>query len=893
MHAVQRCAADGSAWEIVEICAPGGVCEDGVCVDPCTVAEQTQRTRGCSFRLSPLDRVAETDIETGVAVTVPIDSDTAWIALNDVTTGDAIASDLAVEPGETRVIPLPSHEPLHGSSKGHSSIQLTSSVPVSVQQLLSLPSSATPLTEASLTLPDHGSGQEFVVSSWPTASNPGGDGVHVGWVNIVSMHHEDTTISLVPRAPVAPGPAGSGLVAGKPNQRMSFSLGAGRVAHLETMPLAGVDWTGTNIRSDHPIQVVVGHECAEVPRRTGLCGAVVEQLTPLAMWGSQVIAVPFKPRSETQVDMWRIVAGANDVQVETHPAQPGYSAFILPKGGFVTLGAQEPFAIVSTGPIAVTQWMTGAFYPGHNTSCPVAGLGAVNATYVPPVEQFSRKGLLMKAPHFDSSYLNLVIPEKTKLWIDDVAAEFSEPTQPVGPWSVVQLPLTLGAHSILSSRRIGMVGYGVGCGAAFSYPGGHRLHTVVPPDPCIPTSGTNDTDKLSCSKYFPDMDGDGTGAQGYGTCLCAPEGVYQVTFGGDCDDYEAATHAWADELCNGIDDNCNGTIDEGCDDDGDGWCDSDLEVVGLPTVCPSGGGDCMDYSALVSPAQLEIENNGLDDDCNGLIDNQLPKEALADCTNIPCVGHTLQTALCATDMCFGPDTVKSISITSPTQSSVDDMWESIAHFGDPQNELVPKGGNSVLAMSTGKVLGTSKSSAMGGVSLTDPYPKFSHDVLDAVDITFTLQAPKGAVGFSVDTVFLSTEFADSVGSASSDKFYILLESPIDSDPIVINHTPCMSSTWDFDLPQGDGEFACFMSVNSTFGQPCSATVTNIDGTGFECDSGSSTGWLRTAWTLENNEPFRVRFLLHDTGDDQNDSTVLIDNFQWTTSPQNGVTPIEE
>ena len=32
----------------------------------------------------------------------------------------------------------------------------------------------------------------------------------------------------------------------------------------------------------------------------------------------------------------------------------------------------------------------------------------------------------------------------------------------------------------------------------------------------------------------------------------------------DCRDDDAAIHLGAAEICNGVDDNCNGTIDEGC-----------------------------------------------------------------------------------------------------------------------------------------------------------------------------------------------------------------------------------------------------------------------------------------------------------------------------------------
>jgi hypothetical protein len=60
------------------------------------------------------------------------------------------------------------------------------------------------------------------------------------------------------------------------------------------------------------------------------------------------------------------------------------------------------------------------------------------------------------------------------------------------------------------------------------------------------------------------------------------------------------------EVCNFIDDNCDGSIDEGFDQDDDGF-----------TSC---GGDCEDTIAAVHPGAVEVFN-GLDDDCNGFIDD--------------------------------------------------------------------------------------------------------------------------------------------------------------------------------------------------------------------------------------------------------------------------------
>jgi hypothetical protein len=70
------------------------------------------------------------------------------------------------------------------------------------------------------------------------------------------------------------------------------------------------------------------------------------------------------------------------------------------------------------------------------------------------------------------------------------------------------------------------------------------------------------------------------------------------------------------ETCNGADDDCDGAIDEGCDDDGDTWCDLTMSVEAGAT-CTSG--DCNDENKNVHPGVDELCND-VDDDCDGATD---------------------------------------------------------------------------------------------------------------------------------------------------------------------------------------------------------------------------------------------------------------------------------
>ncbi len=73
-------------------------------------------------------------------------------------------------------------------------------------------------------------------------------------------------------------------------------------------------------------------------------------------------------------------------------------------------------------------------------------------------------------------------------------------------------------------------------------------------------NGVTDTDAVGANTYYQDNDGDGYGF-GIGVVMCAPNGKYTATKAGDCDDNKVLVNPSASEVCNGVDDNCDGPID--------------------------------------------------------------------------------------------------------------------------------------------------------------------------------------------------------------------------------------------------------------------------------------------------------------------------------------------
>jgi len=102
---------------------------------------------------------------------------------------------------------------------------------------------------------------------------------------------------------------------------------------------------------------------------------------------------------------------------------------------------------------------------------------------------------------------------------------------------------------------------------------------------------------------------------------------------GDCDDADATIYPGADEFCDGIDSDCDGTVDEAASLDASIWfADADGDGFGNGLVfapsCSQPVGysaddtDCDDTDSSVYPGATEY-CDGVDNDCDGIVDNDV------------------------------------------------------------------------------------------------------------------------------------------------------------------------------------------------------------------------------------------------------------------------------
>ena len=150
-------------------------------------------------------------------------------------------------------------------------------------------------------------------------------------------------------------------------------------------------------------------------------------------------------------------------------------------------------------------------------------------------------------------------------------------------------------------------------------------------------NGTIDDNASDAPTVYADSDGDGYGNPSQSMSTCTAETGW-VDNAEDCDDGNAAINSDSVEICDSIDNDCDGLIDDEDDsldpvtatpyyqdNDGDGFGDISTETLTCtaPGDYVDNGLDCDDTSIWTSPLVTNDTCDGQDNDCDGVVDEDV------------------------------------------------------------------------------------------------------------------------------------------------------------------------------------------------------------------------------------------------------------------------------
>jgi len=172
-----------------------------------------------------------------------------------------------------------------------------------------------------------------------------------------------------------------------------------------------------------------------------------------------------------------------------------------------------------------------------------------------------------------------------------------------------------------------------------------------------------DSDVTGTTTWFADVDQDSSGDPDVSVSACtAPSGY--LADDSDCDDADPEIHPGATELCDEVDNDCDGDTDEPTAADAPTWYeDADADGYGLASstqsACeePSGysalSTDCDDTDSGIYPGAEETWYDGTDADCDGESDYDADGDGFdsddwsgSDCDDTEATIHTDATELC-------------------------------------------------------------------------------------------------------------------------------------------------------------------------------------------------------------------------------------------------------
>ena len=216
---------------------------------------------------------------------------------------------------------------------------------------------------------------------------------------------DDTTVTITPthnvQLPDNPQLSNSSLVNVAAGSSHTVTLHS-----LQTLLIAAVDvdLTGTKIASNHPLTVVGGHECANVPATYDDCDPISTQVPPTINWGTQFLIAPFNGRTNGQ--RLKMIASENATSLNITCPSQSHAITLNQAGAFydVDITTANKFCTCEcTKPCYLSELAFGTRYRTQNFGDPLL-------MTVPPISQYPHSVTFTTLPDMPTNFYSIAVP---------------------------------------------------------------------------------------------------------------------------------------------------------------------------------------------------------------------------------------------------------------------------------------------------------------------------------------------------------------------------------------------------------------------------------------------------------------------------------------------------
>jgi hypothetical protein len=519
---VHQCNDDGTNSTFVETCDVGAnqICNEGACVDGCSVAADQPSNIGCEFWAVDMDQVDgfndPASAPWGVALSnAGQGTADVTIEINEAPPGQPLqlttVEQVTILPGnlEARVLPtreidcgaVPNDYAAPGTCLSSRAFRIRSTSPIVVYQFNVFENAFS--NDASLLLPTNALGTSYRVLGWPAGHPivlPPFNIIDRSAVTIIGTA-ADTQVTVKPSWRIRGNPP---IAATQPGTDITVTLGPFDVLNLETDdatfqddPTTAADLSGTAVLSNKPVAVFSGVETTSAPGGvitiptgpgwmdgdTCCLDHLEDQMFPVESIGTKYVVTRSPIRSTGsyhEPDILRFVGAAEVATVTTSLPAP-FDSFVLQPGEVKTTYAQQDVVVTSDKPVMIAQILiSNQYVDGPYTGDP-------SLTMFPPVEQYRTEYVILTPNSWTTNWVVISAEVGSNVTIDGAA-----PTNCViTPAGMVEgksfesrrCPLTVGVHGLTGDLPFGVVAYGYGNAGSYAFAGGADVKHIYDPPP--------------------------------------------------------------------------------------------------------------------------------------------------------------------------------------------------------------------------------------------------------------------------------------------------------------------------------------------------------------------------------------------------------------------------